>query len=218
MALPPPRTLARPARARRWCFAALFAAAAVRRCSAISFLGAATARPSASQLEWQAREVGVMLGWNLQAACVPRSFGNASAQECQSGGFVPSLDAVEAWAPAADTERWLDLAASFGARYAVLVADHFAGFLLWPSKTTNVTMFATRTKVDVVAAFAAGCAKRGIAPGVFYSVHSNWMLGLDSFAMGHPRLYGGPSLTAAEYEDIALAQLRELLAYPVEEV
>lgn len=159
-----------------------------------------------------------MLGWNLQAACVPRSFGNASAQECQSGGFVPSLDAVEAWAPAADTERWLDLAASFGARYAVLVADHFAGFLLWPSKTTNVTMFATRTKVDVVAAFAAGCAKRGIAPGVFYSVHSNWMLGLDSFAMGHPRLYGGPSLTAAEYEDIALAQLRELLAYPVEEV
>jgi len=192
---------------------ALLLALAPRAAGAITWLGAVTARPSAPQLAWQAREIGVMIGWNLQTACLPESFGNASAQACQASGFVPNLDAVEGWAPAADTERWLDVAASFGARYAVLVADHFSGFLLWHSKVSNFSMMATQTKVDVVAAFAASCAARGIAPGYFYSVHSNWLFGLDSFRMGHPRLYGGAPLSAAEYEALAMAQLRELLAY-----
>jgi alpha-L-fucosidase len=187
--------------------------------SAISFLGTVRARPSAAQLAWEARELGVMIGWNLQAACADTAWGNATAQGCCCGGFLPTREAIAAWAPAADVDRWLDVAASFGARYAVLVADHTSGFLLWPSATTNLTLpGASATKVDVVGAFAAAALARDIAPGYFYSVHQNWILGMDGFKMGHPRAYGGPPLTAAEYEAVAIAQLRELLAYPIQEL
>lgn len=161
-----------------------------------------------------------MLGWNLQSYCVPKG-ANASAQACQGGDFIPNLRALQDWAPVIDTDDWMDAAASFGAKYAVLVADHFSGFLLWPSTTSNVSLAATRsTVVDAVGAFAASCAARGIAPGYFYSVHDNWVLGVDEFRAGAvPRLYGGPPLSASEYEAIALAQLRELLTqYPIEEL
>jgi alpha-L-fucosidase len=190
--------------------------------SAISFIGKVTVRPSPSQLAWEAREIGVMIGWGLQAACVDKSWDNASAQECTGvagDGYLPTLEAVEAWAPAVDVDQWLDIAASFGARYAVLVADHTSGFLLWPSKTTNLTLPGyTATKVDLVGSFATAAAARNIAPGYFYSVHQNWILGMANFEMGYPRAYGGPTLTAAEYEAIAIVQLQELLAYPTQEI
>lgn len=91
-----------------------------------------------------------------------------------------------------------------------------SGFTLWPSRVHNVTIAATRYEGgagDVVASFRKSCAHAAIAAGFFYSAHCNWVLGMDTFKMGHPRLYGGPPLTAAEYEAAALAQLRELAAY-----
>lgn len=114
---------------------------------------------------------------------------------------------------ALDTDAWLAAAASFGARYAVLVADHMTGFTLWPTKAHNLSIAATRFRGgqgDVVAEFRSSCARRGVAPGLFYSTHFNWFLGVNEYAVGWPRMYGGEALTQAAYEDIVLAQLAEL--------
>ena len=174
-------------------------------------------RPSPAQLEWHSWGVGVMITWNLQSACLPTK-GPANIQPCDQGGWLYDYSELESWAPYVDTEEWLNVSASFGAKYAVLVADHFSGFTLWPSQVNNATMAHTAAPLDVVGAFGASCVAKGIAPGFFYSVHDNWVYGMDNFAMGNRRAFGGPPLTAAEYEAAASAQLRELLAYPTSEI
>ena len=65
-------------------------------------------------------------------------------------------------------------------------------------------------KGDVVASFHASCTKRGVGPSLFYSTHYNWVLGVNNYEEGWPRLYGGPPLTQAQYAASAGAQLEEL--------
>ena len=54
-------------------------------------------------------------------------------------------------------------ARSLGARYAVLVADHFSGFLLWPggggSGAPTLADTASPAPPDLVSAFAAAAAR-----------------------------------------------------------
>ena len=53
-------------------------------------------------------------------------------------GWLPTLDTVRRWDPSElDTDKWAETAASFGARYIVLVADHMSGFTLWDTKQHN---------------------------------------------------------------------------------
>ena len=182
--------------------------------------GAVTARPTAPQLAWEARQVGVMITWNLQSACLPPSHANASAQPCQAGGFLPTRASLSSWAPSVNMTDWLAVSASFGARYAVLVVDHFSGFLLWPSATTaggeappSLADTASPTPHDLVSAFAAAAARQGLAPGYFYSVHDNWWAGVNEFVAGHRRWgSSGAPLSPAAYDALAAAQLAELLA------
>ena len=185
---------------------------------ALSTIGNVTARPSAEQLAWMALEVGVMITFNLQTLCVPRHAANASAQLCQVDSLaIPTLESLRAWDPVGlSTDAWLDAAASFGARYAILVADHMAGFALWPTRATNLSIAATAWRGgrgDVVADFFASSQQRGIQPGLFYSTHFNWGLGVNLYRVGWPRMYGGEPLSQTAYEDIVLAQLSELAAY-----
>jgi len=178
------------------------------------------AMPTAAQLEWMDYEVGAMLGFNLQTICVPAGHANASTQPCQAsapgGGrlFVPTLDTVRAWNPSAlDTDAWVRTAASFGAKYVVLVADHMTGFTLWNTRTHNFSIAHTAYRgggADVVTDFVASCRRHGVRPGFFYSLHFNWFLGVDGFKVGHPPL-GPRSYSQAEFLDIASAQMKELL-------
>jgi hypothetical protein len=195
--------------------AALAAAAAGG--APVAFLGSATAIPSPEQLQWMDFEVGAMITFNLQSLCVPCGGANATRQRCQASGCVPTLAAVREWELAGlSTDAWLDAAVSFGARYAVLVADHMTGFTLWPTRVHNVSIAATRYRGgagDVVAEFRASAAARGIAPGFFYSTHYNWVLGVNDYAVGWPRVFGGAPLSAAAYQEAVLAQLAELAAY-----
>lgn len=135
----------------------------------------------------------------------------------QADGLVPNFAALQALAlPGLDADAWLAAAQSFGARYAVLVADHMTGFALWPTRAHNASVASTAWrggKGDVVRDFLTACAARGVAPGVFYSTHFNWVLGVNNYAVGWPRLFGGPTLTQREAEDVMLAQLEELAAY-----
>ncbi len=182
--------------------------------SAIEIVGQVTALPSPEQLQWMDFEVGAMITFNLQTVCVPCGHANATKQKCQKDGCLPSLSSMQAWAlDNLSTDSWLDVAVSFKSKYAVLVADHMSGFTLWPTKVHNYSIAATRYGKDVVAEFRASAAARGIAPGVFYSTHFNWVLGMNEYRVGWPRAYGGPALTQSEYEDAAIAQLQELSDY-----
>jgi hypothetical protein len=77
-----------------------------------------------------------------------------AARKC-SGGRFP----IDAFAPERlDTDQWVQAAASFGAKYHVLVADHFSGFTLYDSKVTNYSVAYAKWrqgKGDVVADFVA---------------------------------------------------------------
>ncbi len=182
--------------------------------SSIEILGSVSALPSPVQLEWMDFEIGVMITFNLQTLCVPCGLPNATAQKCQKYGCIPSLSSLQSWRlEDLSTDSWLDIAESFHAKYAVLVADHMSGFTLWPTRVHNYSISSTRYSGDIVAKFRTSAAARGIAPGVFYSTHFNWVLGMNNYVVGWPRTYGGPSLTQSEYEDAAIAQLTELSEY-----
>ena len=202
---------------------ALLCFAPVAPASPLVLLGNVTARPSAAQLAWMAKEVGVMITFNLQSLCVSAGAANASAQACQVDTLrVPTLAAIREWSPPAlDTDAWLAAAASFGAKYAVLTAAHMTGFALWPTRAHNVSMAATPWRGgrgDVVADFVASAARANMSAGLFYSTHFNWVLGVNEYRVGWPRLYGGAPLTQAAYEDLVLLQLKELAAYAPFEV
>ena len=161
-----------------------------------------------------------MITFNLQTLCAFKGPG-ATQQSCQKGAqkgelFIPTLEVVRNITfDKLDTDAWMDAAASFGARYAVLVGQHMAGFALWPSNAKNVTIATTKWlngRGDVMADFLKSCASRNIAPGFFYSTHFDWIAGVNEYKVGHPRVYGGPSLTQQQYEDLVLAELSELAA------
>jgi hypothetical protein len=175
--------------------------------------------PTPEQLTWMDYEVGAMLGFNLQTICVPKGHPSATTQRCQASSktegalYVPNRDAVRAWNPSAlDTDEWVKTAASFGAKYIVLVADHMTGFTLWDTSVHNYSIAHTAYKgggQDVVKDFVASCQKYGVKPGYFYSFHFNWFLGVDGFKVGHPPL-GPKSYTQEEYLGLAKTQLEEI--------
>ena len=100
-----------------------------------------------------------------------------SGTRCQKYGYLPVEEDIRAWNPSdLNTDQWLEAAVSFGARYAVLVVDHFSGFTLWPTKLGNYSIAMTSWrggKGDVLADFIQSCKKYNVRPGVFYSVHEN---------------------------------------------
>eukprot|EP01064_Diplonema_japonicum_P034425 TRINITY_DN7118_c0_g1_i1.p1 TRINITY_DN7118_c0_g1~~TRINITY_DN7118_c0_g1_i1.p1 ORF type:complete len:457 (+),score=91.30 TRINITY_DN7118_c0_g1_i1:71-1441(+) len=183
-----------------------------------ALIGAAqgVAKPSAKQLGWMDLEVGAMITWNLQTYCMEENNPGRSSQKCQSMGYVPSLKSTAEWNPyALDTDKWVEIASSFGAKYIVLVADHMTGFTLWDTKLHNFSIAHTKWKGgggDLVKDFLTSCEKYNMKPGFFYSSHYNWFLGVNDFKVGWPPL-GGVTYTQEQYNDIVGKQLRELYGY-----
>ena len=161
-----------------------------------------------------------MLGWNLQTICLPCTDATATAQRCQASSrtegalCVPSLEYVRAWNPAAlDTDEWVKVAVSFGAKYVVAVADHMTGFTYWDTQYHNYSMAHTAYKgggVDLMKELLASCDKYGVRLGFFYSVHFNWFLGVDNFKVGHPPL-GPKQYTQEAYLEVVKGQLEEVI-------
>lgn len=197
------------------------AAAAAVAPANVAILGNVTAKPSPQQLAYQAQEIGVMITWNWQTACAPPS-ANTTTQACQAGSptgplNLPDWAALRAWDFwQLNVTAWLGAAASFHAKYAVLVVDHMSGFTLWPTAVHNVSVASVAWRGghgDVVAEYTAAAAAAGMLPGIFYSTHYNWVLGVNNYAVGWPRLYGGPQLSQAAYDAAVVAQLHELAGY-----
>src|SRR6185295_16720972 len=71
-----------------------------------------------------------------------------------------------------DTEQWVRVAESMGARYIVFVAKHEGGFCWWQTKTTDFGVANTPWrggKGDVLKDLSESCRKRGMKLGVYLS-------------------------------------------------
>lgn len=159
------------------------------------------ATPSEAHLMFHEDNVGAISHFGMQ------TFKTRGARSCNTPA---------AWSDPAlfnpvnlDTDQWVRTAKSFGAKYYVLVADHFSGFSLYNTSVHKYSVAHTpwrNGQADIIRDFAASCAKYDIRPGIYYSVHANWHEGVCSFNLTDPA-------KQAAFEDMAMVQLAELSRY-----
>ncbi len=107
-----------------------------------------------------------------------------------------------------DTDQWVRVAESMGAKYIIFVAKHVGGFCWWQTETTDYSVKSIPWrdgKADVMAMLAESCRRRGMKLGVYISP-SDRKHGAD---------VGGRCKTPAEqtrYNAIYRRQLTELLS------
>ena len=154
------------------------------------------ALPSPEQLVWQEMEIGMMI-----------HFGMETYRDKETDD-KPTLENLKLFNPTKlDTDQWVRVAESMGAKYIVFVAKH-PSFCLWQTDTTEYSIKNSpwkNGKGDVVAELAASCRKRGMRLGI-YVYPGNFYHGAG---------VGGKTSDPekqAEYTKMYRQQLTELLA------
>jgi len=118
----------------------------------------------------------------------------------------PNLDIAEFNPTNLDAEQWADAAVSAKMTYGVLTTRHHDGFALWDSQVSDFDVASVpwrNGQGDVVREFVDAFRKRGLVPGLYYSV---W----DSTRGVGGTMSGGTSVTPEQVEYVK-AQLTELL-------
>jgi len=150
--------------------------------------------PTRQQVQWHDCEVGMFIHF------AP----NAWQDQEYDGRTTPLADINPAQL---DTEQWVDVAESMGAKYIVFVAKHVGGFCMWQTDTTQYGIRNTPWrggKGDVLGDLAESCRKRGMKLGVYLSPRDD-TLGADT---------GGKCKTPEaqeKYNAIYRQQLTEIL-------
>jgi alpha-L-fucosidase len=111
-----------------------------------------------------------------------------------------------------DTDQWLEMAKSLGAKYAVFVAKHCSGFLQWQSDCYphGLKQSSWRGgKGDVVKDFVTSCHKYDVKPGLYASVTANGYWQVDNPGRVN-RGRGGDPRKQAEYSRVCEQMLTEL--------
>jgi alpha-L-fucosidase len=88
----------------------------------------------------------------------------------------PNLDIQQFNPGKLDPEQWADAAVSAHMKFGVLTTRHHDGFALWPSSAGTFNVGHVRWldgKGDVVRAFVDAFRKKGLQPGLYYSVWDN---------------------------------------------
>jgi alpha-L-fucosidase len=114
---------------------------------------------------------------------------------------------LSAITPDIDTEQWVAVAESLGARYVVCVAKHVGGFCWWQTETTPYSVRGIPWRDgrgDVMADLAASCRRRGLGLGVYLSPRD------DTFGAGGGGRCATPEAQEA-YNAYYRQQLTELL-------
>ncbi len=125
------------------------------------------AKPTDRHLAWAEEEVGILIHYligiyNYNKPCRYKT--------CEVRTQMPaSTFAPKGW----DTDQWMRAAASLGAGYAILVANHCDGFSLWDTSVNDYSSAHGAKPGDVVKDFVASCKKYGLKPGLYYSVNCN---------------------------------------------
>jgi alpha-L-fucosidase len=153
------------------------------------------ARPSRQQLAWHDYELGMFIH------VAPQTW-----QDSESDNLSTPLTAINP--EKLDTDQWVRVAESMGAKYIVFVAKHEGGFCWWQTETTDFGVRGTPWrggKGDVLADLAASCRKRGMKLGVYLSPQDR----------KHGIAVGGRAKDPAQqpaYEKLFRTQLVEVLS------
>ncbi|MEN8228774.1 MAG: alpha-L-fucosidase [Bacteroidota bacterium] len=145
-------------------------------CLFIAFLSGCTEKngqeydfptPTGAQLAWQDCEVGVIFHLDM-----PMMAGVFASNNTSMDTFNPTLYNPEEL----DTDQWIEAARDAGAKYAIVTATHFNGFMQWQSDLYpyGLKQAAWRDgKGDIVKDFVESCRRAGIKPGIYFSTHRN---------------------------------------------
>jgi len=141
---------------------------------------AALAKPLPRQIVWQDCEVGAIFHFDMPLFA--------------EGGWSQQRAIRQIWDPARyrpeklDTDQWVAAAKAMGARYAIVTATHFNGFLQWQSDAYpyGLRQAAWRDgKGDLVRDFTDSCRKAGVRPGVYLSCFRNAYWKVDRYRVGY---------------------------------
>jgi alpha-L-fucosidase len=170
--------------------------ASVNSCSAIvTGQAAPLARPTPQQLAWQDLEFGMFI-----------HFAPQTWQDSEEDRMTVAPSAMNP--EKLDTDQWVRVAESMGARFIVFVAKHEGGFCWWQTETTDFGVRNTPWrggKGDVLRDLAASCRKRDVKLGVYLSPRDK----------KHGIGIGGRAKDAsrqADYERLFRQQLTEVLS------
>ncbi len=153
------------------------------------------ARPTPQQLRWHDLELGMFLHF------APQTWQDSEVDRMTVEPSMMNPDKL-------DTDQWVSVAQSLGARYLVFVAKHEGGFCWWQTQTTDfgVRNMAWRGgRGDVLADLAASCRKRDMKLGVYLSPQDR------KHAVGIGGRAKDPS-RQADYERLFRQQLTEVLS------
>ena len=190
-------------------------------CSGV--LSWAPPKPTPEVLAWTKREIGAFFSFNMISELKED---NTQYFCIHVGGDATSVVGPQYFNPwQINLDDWLEVAASFGAKYAVLTAQHCSGFSMWPTDIYEATGYhynysiqyapLDNGKYDVVQAFIDSCKKYNIAPGIYYSLNQNFYLNVaQGKVMDSNNLAPGQVNVSQElYNKIALAQMTELWSH-----
>lgn len=167
------------------------------------------AKPAPAHLAWQKMEIGMFVHF-MPTVWVKQ-------------GHLYDLSRINP--DKLDTDQWVDVAQSMGAKYIVFVAKHGPGFCYWQTDTTPYSMkqLAWRNgKGDVMADLSESCRKAGMKLGLYlapwdayWGAGEGGVVGGNSAPVEYKRIRGADlSVTPeaqAHYNDVYRRQLTELL-------
>jgi alpha-L-fucosidase len=163
--------------------------------SCIEVDGHPLAVPTPQQAAWQDLELGMFIHM------APQTWQDKETDDLSTPASAMNPEKL-------DTDQWVRVAESMGARYIVFVAKHEGGFCWWPTATTDYSVKSSpwrAGKGDVLKDLAASCKQRGMKLGVYLSPQDRT----------HKVGVGGKAddpTKQAEYEKLFRTQLEEVLS------
>lgn len=124
--------------------------------------------PTRAQQKWQDAEVGMLFHFDISIATGLTSMGNNTNRKL--------LDPQKYDPSKLDTDQWIAVAKSAGAKYAIFTATHFQGFMQWQSDLYPYGLKQAKWrngKGDIIKDFVESCRKADILPGIYFSTHRN---------------------------------------------
>ncbi|KAJ7745336.1 alpha-L-fucosidase [Mycena metata] len=175
--------------------------------------GSVIALPTADQLAFQDREMGMLIHFEIATYL--------SIDGCNGvPGLVPNPTLFDP--TLLNTDQWMSSIVASGAKYATLVAKHNCGFTTWPSAVTFETRDNTTSRynytiadspvvgADVPGMFSTSAEKAGIGHGFYYSTVVNNFLNVQNSLVNATWGPGEIRITNDTYDQIVIAQLTEL--------
>jgi alpha-L-fucosidase len=115
--------------------------------------------PSQQQIEWHNTEIGMFIHW------APNVYQDQEYDDLSTP--LAQINPSEL-----DTDQWVSVAQSLGAKYIVMVAKHTGGFCMWQTNTCEYGIKNTpwrNGKGDVLRDLSESCKKQGMKLGIYLS-------------------------------------------------